>query len=79
MKVEIGAIIKIIEMKDEPNYKDKLGVVTYIDSAGQIHGTWGGCALLNDDRFIILNNEKKLKKWRIYNVKSKTICFAFFY
>lgn len=57
MNVEVGMVIKIIDMKDEPNYKNKVGVVTYIDSLGQIHGTWGGCALLKDDVFIIIDNQ----------------------
>lgn len=44
--IKIGDKIRIISMKDEPQYKDKEGVVTHIDDAGQIHGTWGGCALI---------------------------------
>ena len=58
--VKIGDRIKIINMKDEPQYKDREGVVTHIDDAGQIHGTWGGCALVQTiDVYIILNNNTK--------------------
>ena len=44
--VNIGDTIKIISMKDEPRYTNRVGVVTHIDDAGQIHGTWGGCAVI---------------------------------
>ena len=40
-KIKVGDTIKIINMKDEPQYKDREGVVTHIDDAGQIHGTLG--------------------------------------
>ena len=55
--VKIGDIIKIIKMEGEPQYTDREGVVTHIDDAGQIHGTWGGCAIVPEiDDFIILGN-----------------------
>ena len=38
--------ILIIEMADEPQYTGRVGIITSIDDAGQIHGTWGGCALI---------------------------------
>jgi len=54
-KVKIGDTIKIIKMEGEPQYTDREGVVTHIDDAGQIHGTWGGCAvILEVDTYIIL-------------------------
>ena len=52
--VKIGDTIKIIRMEGEPQYADRKGVVTHIDDAGQIHGTWVGCALILEiDTFII--------------------------
>ena len=45
-KVRVGDTIKIIKMEGEPQYTGREGVVTHIDDAGQIHGTWGGCAVL---------------------------------
>lgn len=45
-KVKIGDKIKIIDMEGEPQYKGKIGEVEFIDDAGLIHGTWGGCALI---------------------------------
>ena len=38
--------ILIVEMADEPQYTGRVGIITSIDDAGQIHGTWGGCALI---------------------------------
>ena len=46
MAVEVGDTIKIIDMIGEPQYCGKTGTVTFIDDAGQIHGTWGGCAVI---------------------------------
>ena len=54
--VKIGDTIKIINMKDEPQYTNQEGVVTHIDDAGQIHGTWGGCAVIPSvDTYIIID------------------------
>ena len=56
--VNIGDTIKIISMKDEPHYTNRVGVVTHIDDAGQIHGTWGGCAIIPGlDTFVIIKRE----------------------
>ena len=33
-------------MKGEPQYDGKEGIVLFIDDIGQIHGTWGSCALM---------------------------------
>lgn len=46
MMIKVGDKIRIISMKDEPAYTGKEGVVEFIDDIGQIHGTWGGCALI---------------------------------
>ena len=55
LNVKVGDKIRIIEMKDEPHYTEREGVVKYIDDAGQIHGTWGGCALISGlDEFVIV-------------------------
>ena len=44
--IKIGDKIHITRMNNEPRYKDREGEVTYVDDKGQIHGTWGGCALV---------------------------------
>ena len=56
-KVKIGDTIKIIAMEGEPQYTDREGVVTHIDDARQIHGTWGGCAIIPGiDTYIVLHS-----------------------
>ena len=55
----IGKKIRIIWMDGEPQYMGREGVVTYIDDAGQIHGTWGGCALIPSDDFEIIEEVQK--------------------
>ena len=53
--VKVGDIIKIINMVGEPQYSGKIGIVETIDDLGQIHGTWGGCALIpNVDLYEII-------------------------
>lgn len=51
----VGDIIKIISMEGEPQYTGALGKVTHIDDIGQIHGTWGGCALIEGvDSYVVV-------------------------
>ena len=53
-----GKQVKIIEMVGEPSYTGKTGVVSHIDDLGQIHGTWGGLALIpNIDTYEIVEDE----------------------
>ncbi len=53
--VQVGDTLRIIEMKGEPHYTGKEGVVKFIDDIGQLHGTWGGCAIISEeDRFEII-------------------------
>ena len=44
--VKVGDKIRIIQIDDEPLYSGKVGIVEHIDDIGQIHGSWGGCALI---------------------------------
>ena len=44
--LKVGDKIKIICMDGEPQYAGKTGIVEHIDDIGQIHGSWGGCALI---------------------------------
>ena len=61
--VKIGTGIMIVSMKDEPQYSGRFGIVTHIDDDGQIHGTWGGCALIPGvDIYYILKDEGIEKK-----------------
>lgn len=60
MNVKIGDVIKIISMQGEPDYTGRSGIVTRIDSLGQLHGTWGGLAIIpEEDTFQIINGETK--------------------
>lgn len=53
--VKVGSLVKIISMKDEPQYSGKVGVVRHIDDMGQLHGSWGGCAIQpENDEFEVI-------------------------
>ena len=57
MEVKVGDTIKIIHMKDEPGYDGTIGVVDLIDDAGQLHGSWGGLAVIPElDEFEVIEN-----------------------
>lgn len=59
MKVKIGDKVRIIAMEGEPQYTDREGTVTHIDDAGQLHGTWGGCAIIpGTDSYEVLERNK---------------------
>ena len=49
MEYKVGQKIRIIRMKGEPQYTGKVGVITYIDDLKQLHGTWGGLAVLPEE------------------------------
>ena len=51
---KVGDKIHIIEMIGEPNYVGREGIVTYIDDMGNLHGTWGGLALVENDKWEII-------------------------
>ena len=54
----IGKTIHIIDMKGEPQYSGKTGVVKTVDDIGQLHGSWGGCAIQpENDTFEIIKEE----------------------
>ena len=61
-KVKKGDTIRIIRMNDYGGkdlqarmYNGRLGVVEYIDFLGQLHGTWGGIAIIPEtDEFEVI-------------------------
>ena len=58
--VATGDKIRIIQMAGEPQYSNREGVVTNIDSIGQIQGTWGGCALIPEkDQFVVIEKKEE--------------------
>ena len=56
MAPKVGQKIRIVEMVGEPQYSGRTGEVTCIDDMGQVHGTWGGCALrpMDGDRWEVV-------------------------
>lgn len=55
--VHVGDLIRITELNDpyDNTYVGREGVVEHIDSMGQLHGTWGGLAVIpTEDRFVII-------------------------
>lgn len=58
--IKVGDRIRIIELKDDPDtrYNGMEGEIDFIDSMGQLHGTWGGLAVIvGVDRFTVLPKE----------------------
>ena len=53
-EVKPGDAIHIYHMFGEPEYRDREGVVKFIDDTDQIHGTWGGLALQYDDDWEVI-------------------------
>jgi hypothetical protein len=75
---KVGDWIRIINMSGEPLYTGRIGQITHIDDIGQLHGTWGGLALVPDeDQFEIIDNPQNafVKKvddgfdWKVYETK----------
>ena len=55
--VKIGDKVRIVNMMGEPHYTGRVGVVEHIDSLGQIHGTWGGCAIIpQTDKYEVIDD-----------------------
>ena len=52
---KVGDLIRIDYMAGEENYWGREGTITRIDDAGQLHGTWGGLAVIpGKDSFTVL-------------------------
>ena len=52
--------IRIDHMEGEPHYDGRQGIVESIDDAGQLHGSWGGLAVLSADQFTVIGEKFKL-------------------
>lgn len=58
MDYKTGDRIRIAVMVGEPRYAGREGVITHIDSLGQLHGTWGGLAVIpGEDAFEVIGTE----------------------
>ena len=53
-KAKVGDTIRINYMDGEPEYSGKVGKITRIDDIGQMHGTWGGLAVIESDNYTII-------------------------
>ena len=57
MQGKVGDKIRIIKMEGEPEYTGKEGEILLIDHMGQLHGTWGGLAIVPDvDEYEIIKD-----------------------
>ena len=57
MAYKVGDQIRIIRMMGESHYDGREGTITLVDDIGQLHGTWGGCAVIpEEDDVEIINN-----------------------
>ena len=55
---KVGMKIRIIDMAGEPQYSGEEGTITSIDSMGQLHGTWGVCAVIpGEDSFVKVDDD----------------------
>ena len=51
---KIGDTIYIEYIEGEPQYTGRIGIVRSIDDMGQLHGSWGGLAVIPGiDRYVI--------------------------
>jgi hypothetical protein len=62
--MKVGDKLVIINMKGEPQYTGRSGIITSIETDPwgdtAIHGTWGGCSIYtNQDEFEIYPQEEK--------------------
>lgn len=56
----VGKTIRIDNMSGEPSYCGRVGVVRYVDDIGQLHGSWGGLAVIvGEDSFSVLESNAK--------------------
>lgn len=54
--IKPGDKIRIIRMCGKLEYTGKEGIIDHIDDAGQLHGSWGGLALIPDaDQYEVVN------------------------
>ena len=63
--VKVGDTIRILWVDDRgydtviDSYIGREGIVQFIDSIGQLHGTWGGLAIIpGADKFKVINNNE---------------------
>ena len=56
--IKVGDKIRIIQMKGEPSYAGRVGAIEHIDDQNQLHGTWGGLAVIpEEDTIEVIQDE----------------------
>lgn len=57
-KVKVGDRIRILHLRDEDTrYDGREGTVEFIDAIGQLHGSWGGPAVIPEvDSFMVISS-----------------------
>lgn len=57
-KVKVGDRIRILHLRDEDTrYDGREGTVEFIDAIGQLHGSWGGLAVIPEvDSFMVISS-----------------------
>ena len=56
---KVGDTIRIKYMDGEPRYSGREGVIKTIDDMGQLHGTWGGLAVIpSQDSFEVIQQKE---------------------
>ena len=55
-KIKVGTVIRIIHLEGEnSDYDGRQGAVDRIDDMGNLHGTWGGLAIIPEkDEFDVI-------------------------
>ena len=55
-KIKVGTVIRIIHLEGEnADYDGRQGTVERIDDMGNLHGTWGGLAIIPEkDEFDVI-------------------------
>ena len=66
---KVGQKVHINHIEDDyVSYDGLEGYIEYIDDIGQLHGTWGGCALIPDiDNFYVV---EKITNSLLYSLRS---------
>lgn len=57
--MNVGDTIRIVRMEGEPQYNGRVGEITHIDDIGQLHGTWGGCAVIPETDIVEMVEKKR--------------------
>ena len=61
----LGKTIRIINMRGEPDYAGRQGVIEHVDGLNQLHGTWGSLAVIPEVdtyEFVGVDNKKTLSE-----------------